>query len=175
MSPKAATKTSQETPKAAHALQVYLQQGPSRSLGRVAEQIGHKHDRHVKRWSARYGWAKKAAEHDAKQREVYAKKAETKLEELAERHVQIARAGLALAARTIQALAAKPQPLSPSEAIRMIEACAKLERLALGEATDRHDVQAKVTQVEPPAPYHELMRDPATRRLFEAVLNAESQ
>lgn len=177
MSRRASSKTPAETPRALAALDHYLRSGPQRSLRATAKAIGHKDPRHVMRWSVRFSWAQRAADYDAQQRELYREKAATKIEELAERHVQIAKAGLAIAARTLQKTMQEVEQggkgASLDQAIRLIRECSKLERLALGEATDRHEVKAEVRQEEPEIPFRDLMRDPETRALLDALAKAQ--
>jgi len=62
------TKIPPEPPKAAEALQVYMELGPRRSLLQAAGKVRVSRGS-VERWSARYGWVERAAEFDARIRE----------------------------------------------------------------------------------------------------------
>ena len=58
--------SSEMTGKASVAYDLYCAMGPTRSLSTLAEQMGHPpgYLGQLKRWSARYGWQRLAAEHD---------------------------------------------------------------------------------------------------------------
>lgn len=56
----------EETPKAFDAFTVYLELGPSRSIGKVRETIGKRsgYDRQLEKWSSKYNWIARAKAFD---------------------------------------------------------------------------------------------------------------
>jgi hypothetical protein len=114
----------------------------------------------IKNYCARGKWIERAAEQD---KATSIEKAEesnalaTRVAELNHRHAQY---GIALQRISFTGLRTlDPKSFSPTEVTNMLEKGIKLERLAEGEATDRHELTVQI--VEP------LVRQIAT--LFEQV------
>ena len=116
----------------------------------------------IKNYCTRGDWIARSAEMDAKastsvERVKEANALATRVTELNHRHAQ---AGQALQEMSIAGLhSLDPVTFSPTEGTNMLEKGIKLERLAEGEATDRHEMTVQI--VEP------LVRQIIT--LFEQV------
>lgn len=124
------------------ALATYLAGGPTRSLRRLAEDLraeGLKVSvRTLAAWSSEGAWAQRTAEFDeARADQTVAELAH----EAATMDVRQARLGRALIDNAEQMLAATmSRPLEPRDIARFAEVGVRIERLATGEATSRHEV-----------------------------------
>lgn len=140
-----------ETPKAWEAFNVYRELGPGRSIRQAAEKLG-KSDTVLDRWSARWSWVARCAEWDNHLAAV-ARAAEVReREKMAKRHTQI---GIGLQNEVILSLKSRqklwdlhladphnvsaPPPLDANDVRLWASTGVTIERLARGEATERHE------------------------------------
>jgi len=131
------------------AFALYLELGPDRSLAELARLIRAEPGRAglrraltlrtLENWSARYGWQKRIAELERRERE----EAERQhLEWVKQHRERLRQEGLLLQQRGVQWLQEKTaNEVSASEAVRAIDTGFKLEALSLGEATERITVE----------------------------------
>lgn len=130
------------------ALVRYLAQGPGRSLTRLhAELIAEGHSVHVKtvqRWSHRHDWQTHAKAHDARQRESQDVSVVSRAIAMEGRHVELGRELQRMALVWAQKLQEEGHPLTPTEVARWAEAGVRIERLAVGAATSRTEVNVQV-------------------------------
>jgi hypothetical protein len=131
------------------AFDLYLKIGPDRSLTELVRLIRADPGRAglrraptlrtLESWSTRYGWQKRIAELERKERE----EAERQHLEWVQQHRErLRQEGLLLQQRGVQWLQEKTaREVSASEAVRAIDTGFKLEALSLGEATERITVE----------------------------------
>ncbi len=145
-----------EPDKAWLAFRIFRDIGPKRSYDETArryyapnEQAGEAHSGRkksragssIKRWAHEWNWNERAAAFDAYlDREAVAAQAEER-REMARRHVKQAKA---LQFKAIERLAnMDPSELGPQDVLRYLVEATKLERLALGEPTERVEEEHK--------------------------------
>ena len=121
-----------------------------RSLRRLVRELA-KRDMHVslwtvKRWSVRHEWQAEAAAYDARRAvendrrmEVVANYADGSVS-MAERHAGLGRQLQELAREWAQTYIAEGYPATAADVARWAEAGVRIERLAMGEATSRTEV-----------------------------------
>jgi hypothetical protein len=148
----------------ADAFEHYVALGPQRSHQAVAEHYGVS-KRAVSKCAVREGWSERLARIEKESRERSDERIGNALDEMRERHLKTLRA------MNVRALAALKQfPLeSGMEAMRAAEMAIKLERLVLGEPTERtanEGVEREIVLVEvtgerrhPPLPEEVLELD----------------
>lgn len=120
-----------ESARAHAAYRLYRDQGPSRSLAAVGRELG-KSGALIERWSARWRWVARTAEHDAAiHREEDAAMRE-RARTMGRRHADAAAALMVRALRALQTVA--PEDIAPRDAVRMFDVAARVERDALGVA-----------------------------------------
>jgi hypothetical protein len=135
-----------EGAKAFEAFALYRDLGPSeRSVREVARRL-NKSATLIGKWSGQHAWVERCVAWDAEQdrirRDAMAKEAEL----MGERHARLARRVLDLAAQRIDAL--DPNDLPVHQLARLMAEASKLERLALGEPSDRIETSAPATPDE---------------------------
>lgn len=135
------------------AFQWYVSQGAARSLRETARKFGC-NKRTMQKISERHHWQEKLRVIEGEVRERVTEKTKSDLTEVAERHLKLARA---IQTRGIQALQ-KLEFNTAWHASKAIEMAAKLERLVLGEATERNGESVQE----------------ATRREVETLLTEET-
>ena len=132
------------------ALTRYLAMGPNRSLRRLAVELGKSgiavHEDTVRRWSARYGWQTQVQAFDARRYEEEEQRVESlargfgEADDMNQRHAALGRELVRLANEWAQKLVAEGHPMTPTDVARWAEAGVRIERLAMGEATSRTEV-----------------------------------
>ena len=131
------------------ALVRYLAQGPTRSLSRlyrelVAEGI-EVSDSTIKKWSTRNEWQVHVRAFEARQREIEEQRLEAlahgwdQTEAMNNRHAELGAELQRLASAWAKKLAEDGHPMSPRDVARWAEAGVRIERLAVGAATSRHE------------------------------------
>lgn len=117
-----------ETPPAYAALRAYLDQGTSRSVTKVAEELDKARSL-VGRWSSRHRWVPRAAAWDSHLTAAYVAEAREARRTLAHRHVAIAQEALEKVAAAVAAVDAGR--LTVPELVRLWDIAARTEREAL--------------------------------------------
>lgn len=133
---------------------LYFQLGAERSLRRLhelTETLGINISfGTLKRYSTRFGWQERAAELSATAADRQDELSLREVIEMNERQAQLGRTLQGAAASGLQALLRDHERIAdvpPSGIARLAEIGARLERLALGEATERQDVLVVVWNV----------------------------
>ena len=130
---------------------VYYQMGLERSLKKLADyatELGLKVSaKTLKRWSSDFGWQARLAEMDEKTRQKTEDKVVEPVVEMNLRHVTLAKALGGLASAALMDLRGRLGEVSAGEAARMLEVSQKMERLAVGEVTDRQEIQVGAINV----------------------------
>ena len=132
------------------ALVRYLAMGPTRSLSRlyhelVAEGI-EVSDSTIKKWSTRNEWQVHVRAFEVRQREIEEQRLEAlahgwdQTEAMNNRHAELGAELQRLASTWAKKLAEDGHPMSPRDVARWAEAGVRIERLAVGAATSRHEV-----------------------------------
>lgn len=159
MSVHAWDKQSNESSKAHAAFSLYLAQGPTRTLAKVAAECT-KSESLIRRWSARWSWVERAAEYDA-----YTAAQEAKVliaREVASRMRRARHGELIESAGTfaLQRIAGEVQAgtreLTPREAADLVRTGAHVEHQALSQ-TPGVQVTVGVNVASPPPVSPELM------------------
>lgn len=125
-----------ETPPAWAAFQTYLQQGPGRSVTKVAEEC-HKNRSLIGRWSARHHWQRRADAWDAHLTTEYRAEVIAAQRTLAHRHLDLSHKALAAVSAAVSRLSGPGVTLTVPEAVRLWEIAARTERAALQLASPR--------------------------------------
>lgn len=133
----------EETPPAWQAFQTYRDMGATRSTAKVGHECG-KNKRLMDRWSSRHNWVLRAAAWDEEQDRLHHLEMSVQRRKSAERNIKIANAAMTVAGASLAQLAKQQKQLSPQDITRLIDSGSKLERLALGEATDHVAVVGRV-------------------------------
>jgi hypothetical protein len=141
-----------ESSKAYAAFCVYRDLGPERSLDKALSVANKKptNRRHWSRWMEKYRWYERAQAYDdyieRKERKEKEKAILEKADEMADRHVKLAKAFQQRIAQALQQI--DPAQLSPSDMAKWLDVATKLERLSIGEPTEigKQEVQGQVTQ-----------------------------
>ncbi|WP_194522383.1 hypothetical protein [Cellulosimicrobium sp. JZ28] len=120
-----------ESAKAHEAFRLYCAQGAARSTARVAQELG-KTKTLVDRWSSRWQWVARAAEHDAALHREEDAAMRERARTMGRRHADAAAALMVRALRALQAVT--PQEIAPRDAVRMFDVATRVERDALGIA-----------------------------------------
>jgi len=116
------------------AFQGFLAMEPPREVTRYAQQI-QKPLATLYQWSSRWLWLDRASQYDGWLQRGRDEALVEQRREMNDRHAMLARAMSAKVAARIQAL--QPAELSPGEVGRWMQVISMVERLALGEATER--------------------------------------
>ncbi len=132
------------------ALTRYLAMGPNRSLRRLAAELGENgiavHEDTVRRWSARYGWQAQVQAFEARRYEEEEQRVTSlarglgDADDMHERHASLGRELVRLANEWARKLVEEGHPVTPIDVARWAEAGVRIERLAMGEATSRTEV-----------------------------------
>lgn len=132
------------------ALTRYLAMGPNRSLRRLAVELGEHgiavHEDTVRRWSARYGWQAQVRAFESRRQQEEEQRVTSlarglgDADDMYERHANLGRELVRLANEWAQKLVAEGHPMTPTDVARWAEAGVRIERLAMGEATSRTEV-----------------------------------
>jgi hypothetical protein len=140
-----------ESSKAYAAFCVYRDLGPERSLDKALSVANKKptNRRHWSRWMEKYRWYERAQAYDdyieRKERKEKEKAILEKADEMADRHVKLAKAFQQRIAQALQQI--DPAQLSPSDMAKWLDVATKLERLSIGEPTEigKQEVSGQVT------------------------------
>jgi hypothetical protein len=133
-----ASRSPQETPRAAAAFSEYCLLGPDRSLAKLAQKLGKKagYTRQLEHWSSLYRWGARVKDFEAQEAEQRRKKRQVELEKMDADHALIGHTHLLRAVRAMEPLMeAGEAPFS--SLVSLFKFSAELERLARGAATSR--------------------------------------
>lgn len=119
-----------ESPQAFEAFAVYRDLGTSRSVAKVARELG-KSTTLLFRWSKQYAWVMRATSYDREQDRVFLAEQRQARRDIARRHAKVAQAFLGKAIARLQGL--DPRELTPGELLRYFQVAAEIERRAAGE------------------------------------------
>lgn len=120
-----------ESAKAYAAYREYRDLGPSRSLAAVGRSSGRSRAL-LERWSSRWRWVARAAEHDAAIHRAEDAAMRERARTMGRRHADAAAALMVRALRALQAV--PPEDIAPRDAVRLFDVAARVERDALGVA-----------------------------------------
>jgi hypothetical protein len=134
-----------ESSKSYAAFSTYLDLGPNRSIVKAIKSSGRSPGnlRQWELWSSQYQWVNRAAAYDDQSERTRLARMETERREMNDRQAKIGLMGQNVALRAIEKLLTHiesgEKPLCASDAARLLDVSAKLERLARGASTDiRH-------------------------------------
>ena len=124
--------------------------GSGRSLRRLAAELGEHgvtvHEDTVRRWSSRYGWQAQVQAFEARRHQEEEQRVDSLARSLSEsdamndRHATLGQELVRLANDWARKLVEKGHPMTPTDVARWAEAGVRIERLAMGEATSRTEV-----------------------------------
>lgn len=120
-----------ETPRAWEAFVLYRDMGASRSIAKVARELG-KNKVVLEKWSTEYDWVKRCAAWDAEKDRVARETQIKDIIEMRQRHAAIAKKMMDTADHALDNI--KPDEVSTNEIARLVEIASKLERIARGDA-----------------------------------------
>lgn len=133
-----------ESEKAYQAFVAYREQEPPRRIADVSDTL-HKSIALINRWSQKHLWLQRVSHFDVNRERSRAAETKEQRREMNERHAKLAKAMSGKVAQRIQAL--RPEELSPGELGRWMQVISMVERLALGEATERTESTSLVGQM----------------------------
>lgn len=137
-----------DTPKQWEAFTRYRDQGPSRTLTRVAREL-NKSVALISRWKVDGGWGPRVDAWDAEQDRTYREQVKREAHLKAKAHGDTARALLAKGLRALQLL--DPARLDPTEIRQYIGDALKIERALYGlDATDDEQLRGTITVIMDP-------------------------
>jgi hypothetical protein len=122
-----------ESPKAFEAFTIYRNLGSSRSMAKVAEQLG-KSNQLMSRWSRLHGWVRRAEAWDNEQDRLARQEQAIAIKKMRKRHANLAEAMLIKAAKALQRI--PDDEVKASDIPRMVETAARLERISRGDVGD---------------------------------------
>jgi hypothetical protein len=125
-----------ESEKAYIGFKTFREQEPPRRLADVATTL-QRSIQLIGRWSAKHRWMERVAHYDTNIERTRAAGTAAARREMNDRHAMLAKAMSAKVAKRIQDL--NPDELSPGELGRWMQTISIVERLALGEATERSE------------------------------------
>lgn len=143
--------------KAFEAFVEYRDLGPVRSVSIVAGRL-EKSGSLIGRWCGEWGWVERTAAWDAdvdrKARDMIATDRMNRMREMREGHASLGHALTQVAAVGLEQYAgdtgaAKARKLSAVELARIADVGMKMERLAMGDTTERIEVQQAMAALEP--------------------------
>ena len=120
-----------ETSRAWEAFAIYRDMGASRSIAKVARELG-KNKVVLEKWSTEYDWVKRCAAWDVEKDRVARETQIKDIIEMRQRHASIAKKMLDTADHALDNI--KPDEVSTNEIARLVEIASKLERIARGDA-----------------------------------------
>lgn len=130
-----------ETPEAWEAFRHYRDGGVTRSLRTVAEQL-QKSQALMGRWSARHSWVLRASAYDNEQDRLWRLELQVQRRKSARRNLAVAQGTMQVVSQAVVQMVQNPGALTPGDVARLMETASKLERLVLGEPTERTSVTA---------------------------------
>jgi hypothetical protein len=142
-----------ESAKAHAAFNKYCELGDSRGVRAVATALG-KSRTLIERWSRRWSWQERVKAYDDVLREAELAGAIRARRDMATRQSRTALLGQNIAIQALAAIQTRLQakgnqrPLTPYEAVRLFEACSKIERICRGEPDGDGAVAAIHVHVE---------------------------
>jgi hypothetical protein len=119
-----------ESPQAFEAFAVYRDLGASRSVAKVARELG-KSTTLLFRWSKHYTWVMRATAYDREQDRLFLAEQRQARRDIARRHARVAQAFLGKAVARLQSL--DPRELTPGELLRYFQVAAEIERKTVGD------------------------------------------
>lgn len=133
------------------AFMLYWQMGPERSLEKLADigaTLGLRGSlKTLKRWSADFRWQARLIEFDAKAAERIEERVIGDVVEMNSRQALLGRSMQAIAKKRLDLFNEVPATLDAADVARMAEVGTKLERLAMGEVTERRQVMLSILNV----------------------------
>ncbi len=134
-------KAPQESTKAKIACDLYLSMGPDRSMAKVVEQLGRPpgYRRMLETWSSQYHWAERARKYDDEQLKRKQKSHQKALDDMNDRHAQIAITQQKVALEVIQRLKQIKGKggIGAIAAVQLLKLSTDLERIARGASTEQ--------------------------------------
>ncbi len=127
-----------ESARAFEAFQKYRDMGPSRSVVKVGQEC-RKSESLLSRWSVKYRWVDRVQAYDAYMDSQQLEKQRQARLDMAVRHAQMARALQGKALERLKTLT--PAELNVPDLLRYVVEASKLERLAMGEPTEKTAVE----------------------------------
>lgn len=122
-----------ETPKQWQAFVIYRDMGNDRSLQQTADALDLKTKSNLEKWSVKNDWIVRSAAWDERRDEKNQEKRLDAVEEMAERHAEVAKS---LIAKVIERVATlKPEELQPGQCSHWLDVAVKIERLSRGAPT----------------------------------------
>ena len=163
-----------ETARAWEAFSMYRDMGASRSIAKVARELG-KNKVVLEKWSTEYDWVKRVAAWDAEKDRVARQAQLTDIIEMRQRHAAIAKKMLDTADSALNNI--RPDDVSTSEIARLVEIASKLERISrgdVGEVIEERDGGETVSPVQIYIPDNNRGRDRDTFEDLEVQHEPES-
>jgi hypothetical protein len=138
-----------ESPKAHQAFRIYAEMADERSMRRVAIQLG-KSRVLIERWAKRWRWAERTAAYDGKLQEAQLAGCIKARRLMSERQSKTAVIGQDIALMALTKLQqrlqakGKERGLTAHQAVRLFEACSKIERICRGGTDADNDQVAAI-------------------------------
>jgi hypothetical protein len=134
-----------ETSRSYQLFSVYRNLGPERSLAKARESAKCIPSvARLKVLSRKWNWVERCKRYDDYQEHQDRLRHEKEREQMRQRHAKIAVLGQNIVVREMESLLAKAQnggsQMTPADVARLMDVTVKVERLARGESTDRHEV-----------------------------------
>ena len=126
-----------EGPRAFPAYLIYRDMGPERSCAKVGRALG-KSSTLMERWSSKWSWVSRARQWDEELQIAAVRSRLEAIEDMERRHLEAAKSLISKGFARLATL--DSEELSMREATQAIIEGAKLERLTLGESTERVDI-----------------------------------
>jgi hypothetical protein len=130
---------------------LYYQLGAERSLGRLHSFLGELGVKvsvgTLENYSVRFGWHAKVAELNEKARQKTEEQTIDTVADMNLRHITLAKALSGVAAGALGNMRGRLDQISGGEVARMLEVSQRIERLALGEVTDRREIIIGIVNV----------------------------
>lgn len=128
-----------ESRKAFQAFAIYRDMGMARSYTAVAQEL-QKSGTLIRRWAGRWSWEQRVDAYDAHIDEQARKKHEAERVAMSERQYRLARAMSTRVAESMQSMIDKKEVLTHSDIPRWLDTAVRIERLVMGEVTERTEV-----------------------------------
>lgn len=130
-----------ETTPAWEAFVAYRDMGATRSVTKVARTLD-KSRTLIGRWSSSNSWPIRAAAWDSEEDRLWQLELRVQRRKSAQRNINLAHGTMVAVGQAVHRMAQNPSEIGPTDAARLMDSASKLERLALGEPTDRLAVTA---------------------------------
>lgn len=135
-----------ESAKAYQAYLDYRDLGVYRSLAKLNQQYGKKasYIRQLQKWSAQYDWQARIKQFEQEQAEERAAKIQAALDEMNERHIELALAQQEKASKQIADLI-EARAFGSQAVVQLLKLATDLERLARGAPTEREEITGSIS------------------------------